>query len=86
MERPCAPESRHGCSAQLVCRCLNVTRDEIVEAITSLGLQTLKEVRQATGAGGGCTCCHKDIRLLLEQYSYSPPPSSSSALPICSLK
>ena len=86
MELPCTRESCQGCSAEVVCRCLKILKDEVVLAITTLGLQTLREVRDHTGAGDGCTCCHTEIRLLLEQHSYAPSPSSSSALPICSLK
>ena len=61
---PCA-----GCPDRVVCRCLKVTEGAIVEAVTTLGLRTLKEVRRATGAGDGCTCCHKQIRALIEVHS-----------------
>jgi NifU-like protein len=63
-----------------VCRCLKVTEQEVISAIITLGLRTVKEVRQATEAGGGCTCCHKEIAAYLAVYS-----SSSSPL-ICSDK
>jgi NAD(P)H-nitrite reductase large subunit len=63
-----------------VCRCLKVTEQEVISAIVTLGLRTVKEVRQATEAGDGCTCCHKEIAAYLAVYS-----SSSSAL-ICSDK
>ena len=59
---PCA-----GCPDRVVCRCLGVTEGTIVEAVMELGLRTVKEVRQATGAGDGCTCCHRQIRGLLEE-------------------
>ncbi|MBX9580078.1 MAG: (2Fe-2S)-binding protein [Gemmataceae bacterium] len=61
---PCA-----GCADRIVCRCLEVTEGVIAEAITELGLRTVKEVRRATGAGDGCTCCHKHIRALLEAHA-----------------
>jgi bacterioferritin-associated ferredoxin len=58
-----------GCPDRVVCRCLKVTEDTIVTAITTLGLRTVREVRVETGAGDGCTCCHKQIRALLEAHS-----------------
>ena len=69
------------CPDRVVCRCLGVTEAEIVGAILTLGLRTVKEVRQATEAGDGCTCCHREINAYLTVYS----PSSSSPV-ICSAK
>jgi bacterioferritin-associated ferredoxin len=40
----------------------------VVDAIIELGLRTVREVRSATGAGTGCTCCHQQIRELLEAH------------------
>jgi bacterioferritin-associated ferredoxin len=73
---PCA-----GCPDRIVCRCLKVTEETVVDAIVSLGLRTVKEVRAATGAGDGCTCCHTQLRAYLEVHS----PSSSPA-DICSAR
>jgi NAD(P)H-nitrite reductase large subunit len=70
------------CPSKVVCHCLGVTEEALIEAITSLGLETLQQVRHCTGAGDGCTSCHAAIRQYLERYS----PSSSSALPICSVR
>ena len=60
---PCA-----GCPDRIVCRCLKVTEAVVVEAITTLGLRTVRDVRNATGAGDGCTCCHRQIREYLEVH------------------
>lgn len=57
---PCA-----GCPDRIVCRCLKVTEETIADAIVSLGLRSIRDVRAATGAGDGCTCCHQSIRELL---------------------
>lgn len=70
---PCAGPCS-GCPDQIVCRCLNVTEAAIVEAITTLGVRTVKEVRQATGAGAGCTCCHKHIRTYIEIHAGAGRP------------
>jgi bacterioferritin-associated ferredoxin len=52
-----------------VCRCLKVTEAAVVDAIVTLGLRTVKELRTATGAGDGCTCCHRELRELLEVHA-----------------
>jgi NifU-like protein len=52
---------------RVVCRCLNVTEDAIVTFIETLGLRTVHEVRQFTGAGDGCTCCHAQIREMIAE-------------------
>ncbi len=61
---PCA-----GCPDRVVCRCLKVTEAVVVEAIVSLGVRTIKELKAVTGAGGGCTCCHQELRELLEVHA-----------------
>ena len=48
--------------------------EAIVDAVVTLSLRTIKEVRAATGAGGGCTCCHKQIRELLEVHIQASLP------------
>ncbi|WP_171469065.1 (2Fe-2S)-binding protein [Frigoriglobus tundricola] len=67
------------CPDRVVCRCLGVTEHTIVSAIVALGLRTVKEVRQATEAGDGCTCCHKEVAAYLTVYSPSPSPVICSA-------
>jgi len=64
------------CPARVVCHCLQVTEEVLLEAVATFSLQTVKEVRQHTGAGDGCTACHRKIRQLLEQ---AQSPSSSPA-------
>jgi len=71
------------CPGQFLCRCLGVTEETVVEAITAFGLGTLHEVRRLTGAGDGCNCCHTAIRRLLELHVVQSPSSSS---PICSVR
>lgn len=65
---PC-PGPCGGCPDRVVCRCLKVTEGAIVDAVVGLGLRTVKEVRRATGAGDGCTCCHRQIRGLIEAHA-----------------
>lgn len=67
------------CGERIVCRCLKITEHTVVTAIRAHGVRTVYELRTLTGAGDGCTCCHKELRQYLAVYS----PSSSSPL-ICS--
>ena len=51
-------------------------------ALYGSGLRTVKDVRQHTGAGDGCTACHRTIRQYLEQHCTAEAQSASSAVPI----
>lgn len=68
MEHRCS-RTCSDCPSRLVCRCLKITEEAVVEAITLLGLRTVKEIRKATGAGDGCTCCHKLLLRLIERHT-----------------
>ena len=57
------------CPDRVVCRCLKVTEQTVITAVTTLGVRTLKELGQATGAGDGCTCCHQELRAYLDVYA-----------------
>lgn len=57
------------CPSRLVCRCLKITEEAVVHAIAVLGMRTVKEIRQATGAGDGCTCCHKLLARLIDRHA-----------------
>jgi bacterioferritin-associated ferredoxin len=56
----------------MVCHCLQVTEDQLVSALTTLELRTVREVRRLTGAGDGCTACHRKIQKYIDTYSSSP--------------
>jgi bacterioferritin-associated ferredoxin len=66
------------CGDRLVCRCLKITEHAIVTSIRTIGLSTIDEVKAATGAGGGCTCCHRELRQYLAVYSPSSPNMCSA--------
>ena len=53
----------------IVCRCLGVTEADVIEAIACANLETLDQVRRCTGAGDGCTGCHRMIRQYLVERS-----------------
>lgn len=67
MNSSCSPDRCDTCPGRIVCRCLQVTEDQIVSVAHRLGLRTVKEISNYTEAGSGCTCCHKAISKLLEE-------------------
>jgi bacterioferritin-associated ferredoxin len=69
MNAVCTPDRCDTCPGRVVCRCLQVTEEEVVTMIATLGLRTVHEVKRATGAGDGCTCCHDDIRKQLQMVN-----------------
>ena len=78
----CCPGNGCGdCPGRYACRCLRITEEEVVQAVTTLRLRTVDELRRHTGAGDGCTACHRTLRLLLHQHA-----QSSSSSPICSVR
>lgn len=64
----------------MVCHCLGVTEDQLVSALVTLGLRTVKDVRRHTGAGTGCNACHLKIQSYIEVHS------SSWSAEICSAR
>jgi bacterioferritin-associated ferredoxin len=65
----CDHSSCSDCPGRIVCRCLQVTEDVIVDTITRLELHSVREIRRHTGAGEGCTCCHRELLACLEQHA-----------------
>ena len=68
------------CPGRIVCHCLQVTEEAVAAAVVALGIRSVKELKTATGAGDGCTCCHRQLTQLIARHAQS----SSSAEPICS--
>ena len=68
------------CADRVVCRCLQVTEDEVIAAIQTLGARTVGDLKATTGAGGGCMCCRRELKTYLTIYS----PSLTSV--ICTAK
>jgi bacterioferritin-associated ferredoxin len=69
MVADCTPERCETCPGKIVCRCLQVTEEQLVKLIARYGLGTIKEVQKHTGAGDGCTCCHQELQQYLDRYA-----------------
>ncbi|MBI5202602.1 MAG: (2Fe-2S)-binding protein [Elusimicrobia bacterium] len=62
---------------KVVCECLQVTEDDVIEAIRTRELRTVEDVTRYTEAGGGCTACHPSIKQYLAYLASSASPSCS---------
>jgi bacterioferritin-associated ferredoxin len=65
-----------GCSSAVLCHCLQVTEDVVLDVITRVELCTVSEVCLRTGAGDGCRACRRKIQRFIDDHS----PSSSSSM------
>jgi bacterioferritin-associated ferredoxin len=60
-------EHRHELAARrIVCHCFQVSEVAIRQTIDMLGAESVGEVTQHTGAGGGCSACHCRIRRMID--------------------
>jgi len=73
-----------GVGRRFLCHCLRVTETQVLDVLSRFTVRTVKELRQLTGAGDGCTACHRLLARYIERFAQSP--SSSSAEPICSVR
>lgn len=56
-------------NSAVICHCLNVTEAQVEESVDNGRLDSVKAVMDCTGAGSGCTACHRRIIALLRQKS-----------------
>ena len=64
-----SPDFCEDCPDKIVCRCLQVTEAQVVRMIERLELRTVHDLRQYTGAGDGCTCCHAKLKEYLAHHA-----------------
>ena len=70
MDCPGPSEACNTCPARMVCRCLGVTEAALFEAIAQNKVKTIKDISRHTGAGDGCTACHRLLQLYLTDLVY----------------
>ena len=58
----------------IICACLQVTERQLQAAVQQNGAQTVRELILTTGAGTGCTACHRRLESCLARWSSSGPP------------
>jgi bacterioferritin-associated ferredoxin len=57
----------------MVCHCLQVTEEMLLDALAAFELRTVHEVRERIGAGDGCTACHRQLKRYIERQSIALP-------------
>ena len=62
----------------VICRCLQVRESTIVRAVENGGARSLCQIACATGAGGGCTACHRKLR---QYFAKKPHPANEAVVP-----
>ena len=55
--------------SEIICQCVEVSREEIENAIREKGLKTVEEVGEATNAGTGCGGCQEQIQEILDEIN-----------------
>ena len=84
MEATCTAETRSTtcdtCPARMVCHCLQVTEDVLLHALDTMNLVSVKDICRHTGAGDGCTACHRRLRKYLDQRTALPMTQPSPSL------
>ncbi len=63
------PSGCGSCPDRIVCRCLKITEDAVIEAIVASGVSNVRELRRCTGAGQGCTACLRRLQLLIQEHA-----------------
>ena len=55
--------------SEIICHCVEVSREEIENAIREKGLKTVEEVGEVTNAGTGCGGCQEQIQEILDEIN-----------------
>ena len=68
-----AKRNTKGSPSKIVCECLGVTEADLIEAIRTHKLESVKDIAHYTEAGKGCTACHSVLKdYLLEFKGHTP--------------
>ena len=60
----------------IICECLKITRFEVESAIVTSDSPSVRSVLNLTGAGSGCTSCHRAIRkMIADQCPFASSPT-----------
>ena len=54
------------CEDKVICHCLQIRESTLVDAVDSRQMMTVNDIVRETGAGGGCTACHRRLRRFLK--------------------
>ncbi len=63
----------------IVCRCFQVTKQTVYDAVASGNARTISQLRCETGAGSGCMACLCKIKQLLAERAAVHAPEYAEA-------
>ena len=63
----------------LVCRCLQVMESDLLDVMDRCPVSNLQDVANQTGAGSGCTACHRLLRKYLAARAQGQSAESAAA-------
>lgn len=69
----------HRSTVSLICHCLGITESSVRDCIALLSEPTLEAVLDLSGAGAGCSGCHRRIERILTGES----PSACNRFSLC---
>lgn len=81
-EQECLVACPESATGTIVCRCLRITEAQICEVADLGQVVNVREITRQTGAGAGCTACHKRIRELLAARSRENAAAAPTQLAI----
>lgn len=63
---------------RILCECLKVSEARVAACVRSGRACSVNEVMACTGAGTGCTACHRDIQAVVEKNTPAPITNKAS--------
>lgn len=54
------------CEDAVVCHCLQITESTLRDAAAVCPFRSLSQISRETGAGSGCTACHRRLRRFID--------------------
>jgi NAD(P)H-nitrite reductase large subunit len=50
----------------VICHCLQITQSTVIDCVNLFGANTVRDVKDTCGAGGGCMACRRRIQSLIQ--------------------
>jgi bacterioferritin-associated ferredoxin len=67
----CDTLSCYSYSDPVICHCLQISEGQLIEVRTVCPLASLRDIARTTGAGTGCTACHRRLRKFINESQTS---------------
>lgn len=58
--------SRTSQADPVICHCLQITQSAVIDCVNLFGANTVRDVKETCGAGGGCMACRRRIQSLIQ--------------------